>query len=342
MAARDLRYRWFTELMKSEQGSVLATAHHINDSGETMLLNLIRGTGIDGLTGIPVHNQGVIRPLAFATRAEIRNYAAANGVTWREDESNIDDHYQRNFLRHRVMGLLKRINPSIDDTLNRNSNRLSGERELVERSIASWKDDFITEEGGVIRIRKEGLHGFIHKSGVLLRMIEPFGFNFSIAESIVASMDGQPGKRFLSGTHQLVIDRNELIITALSEQIQEVVINDDDRVVNFGLHKLIIDRTNDLQYSQDMSVVSIDHDQLTFPLTWRRWKDGDDFQPLGMKGRKKISDFLIDEKVSVADKEFVTVISSNGEIVWIVGRRVSERFKITAETKRVLRISFQS
>ncbi|MEJ0032288.1 MAG: tRNA lysidine(34) synthetase TilS [Bacteroidota bacterium] len=127
MAARDLRYEWFHELMNSIPGSLVATAHHVNDSGETMLLNLVRGTGIDGLTGIPLNNNGVIRPLAFATRKEISDYAAEHSIVWREDESNLDDHYQRNFLRHRVMGLLKQLNPSLDDTLSKNFSRLGAE-----------------------------------------------------------------------------------------------------------------------------------------------------------------------------------------------------------------------
>jgi tRNA(Ile)-lysidine synthase len=336
MAARDLRYQWFSELLKSEPGSVLATAHHVNDSGETMLLNLIRGTGIDGLTGIPLQNHGVIRPLAFATRADIHNYAAANTIVWREDESNADDHYQRNFLRHRVMGLLKQINPSIDDTLARNSNRMSGERELVERSVADWKESFITQEGEMIRVKKDGLKGFIHKSGVLLRMIEPFGFNFSAAESIVAAMDGQPGKKFLTNTHQLIVDRSELVISSLKSDTNECVINASDEVVECGSEEITIERSANTAISKDLSIASLDADKLAFPLVWRRWKDGDKFQPLGMSGQKKLSDFFVDEKISVADKELVTVIISNNEIVWVVGMRINDKFKIGVNTANVV------
>lgn len=320
MAARDLRYEWFHELLRSRDGSVLATAHHVNDSGETMLLNIVRGTGLDGLTGIPVMNEGIIRPLAFASRDDINKYAADNEITWREDESNLDDHYQRNFVRHRVMSLLKEINPSLDNTLSKNFSRLGAERELMERSVAQLKGDFLLDKEHNIRISKKALQGFIHKSGVLLRMIEQFGFNFSTADSIVAAMDGQPGKMFYSGTHALVVDRDDLIISA--SQIPEV---------DFTTYE-----TTDTGYSNDPDVAHLDADKVIHPLEMRRWKEGDSFQPLGMKGTKKVSDFLIDEKISVIDKQNVFVLTSNNQIAWLVGHRIDERFKITSQTKRVI------
>lgn len=326
MAARDLRYEWFSEMIASAPGAVVATAHHINDSGETMLLNLVRGTGIDGLTGIPLQNNGVIRPLAFATREDINAYAAEHGVTWREDESNLDDHYQRNFLRHRVIGLLKQINPSLDDTMSKNFSRLGAERELMERSLVSLKDKYTKDDHGNIRIEKRGLEGFIHKSGVLLRMIEPFDFNFATAESIVAALDGQPGKKFFSKTHQLVVDRDHLIVSSLfSETIDNTSID--------------IHETTDKSFSSNPDIAYVDADKIHLPLSLRKWKEGDSFQPLGMKGKKKLSDFLIDEKISVTEKQSVTVLTSNEEIVWVVGMRIDDRYKITPSTQRVLVIT---
>ncbi|HZY80038.1 MAG TPA: tRNA lysidine(34) synthetase TilS [Cyclobacteriaceae bacterium] len=338
MAARELRYQWFSELLNDSEGSVLATAHHINDSGETMLLNLIRGTGIDGLTGIPIKKDGIIRPLAFATRSEIDQYAAAHLITWREDESNLDDHYQRNFLRHRVMGLLKQLNPSLDDTLSRNSTRMGGERELIERSLAELKEDFVVDGDGTIRIDKSIFDGFIHKSGVLLRMIEPFGFNFATAESIVAAMNGQPGKSFFSTTHQLVVDRKYLIISALNE-LGETEISQGSKQVSLGNQTLQINESTNVEIPKDHSIASLDLKKITFPLTWRKWKEGDSFQPLGMKGRKKVSDFLIDEKISLTGKQTTTVLISGGEIIWVVGMRIDDRYKITPATNNVLVIS---
>jgi tRNA(Ile)-lysidine synthase len=320
MAARELRYEWFAELMRANKGSVVATAHHVNDSGETMLLNLIRGTGIDGLTGIPTRNDGIIRPLGFATRKQIDHYAAEHAITWREDESNLDDHYQRNFIRHRVMGLLKQINPSIEDTLSRNSSRLGGERELMERSLAELEKNLVLDKKNNIRIPKKALDGFIHKSGVLLRLIEPFGFNFSTAESIVAAMSGQPGKIFLSDTHTLDVDREDLIISSYQWPNVEVTTYE----------------TTDTNFNKDPNVAYLDADKIQFPLVTRRWKEGDWFQPLGMKGKKKVSDFLIDEKVSLVDKQSVVVMTSGDEIFWVVGMRIDDRFKITPATKRVL------
>jgi tRNA(Ile)-lysidine synthase len=320
MAARDLRYEWFGELTRTNEGAVVATAHHVNDSGETMLLNLIRGTGIDGLTGIPLKNEGIIRPLAFATRKQIDQYAADHGITWREDESNLDDHYQRNFIRHRVMGLLKQMNPSIEDTLSRNSSRLGGERELIERSLAELKENYVLDKNNNIRIPKKSLDGFIHKSGVLLRLIEPFGFNFATAESIVGAMNGQPGKMFFSDTHILNIDRDDLIISTSKSPY-----------VEFTTHE-----TSDTSVGSDPNIAYLDADKLQYPIHFRRWKEGDSFQPLGMKGKKKVSDFLIDEKVSLVDKQSITVMTSGEQIVWIVGMRIDDRVKITPQTKRVL------
>lgn len=324
MAARELRYEWFSELMKSKPSSVVATAHHVNDSGETMLLNLVRGTGIDGLTGIPLQNGGVIRPLGFASRDDINNYAAAHGITWREDESNLDDHYQRNFVRHHVMNLLKKINPSLDDTLSKNFSRLGAERELMERSLESLKDRYVVDDGGNVRIAKSELQGFIHKSGVLLRMIEPFDFNFATAESIIAAIDGQPGKMFFSKTHQLVLDREHLIISSLSLSAN----------IDVDIYE-----TTDKNFGTDPGVAYVDADKIQFPLTLRKWKDGDSFHPLGMKGKKKVSDFLIDEKLSLIDKQSVMLLTSGEDVVWIVGMRLDDRFKITMDTKRVLVIT---
>jgi tRNA(Ile)-lysidine synthase len=323
MAARDLRYDWFSELIKNTPGSVLATAHHVNDSGETMLMNLVRGTGIDGLTGIPVKNNNIIRPLAFATRDEISQYAALHEITWREDESNLDDHYQRNFVRHRVMTLLKEINPSLDETLLKNFSRLGAERELMERSLAQLKGEGRKHDENKLLIPKKALEGFIHKSGVLLRMIEEFGFNFSDAESIVASINGQSGKIFFSKTHQLVIDREDLIIAPLSQE----------------LFDLEFQETSEKNFTKDPEIAYLDADKIHFDLVKRKWREGDSFQPLGMKGTKKISDYLIDEKISVIDKQNIQVLTSNDQIVWLIGHRIDDRYKITEGTKRVLVIT---
>ena len=324
MAARELRYEWFNELIESTPGSLVATAHHVNDSGETMLLNIVRGTGIDGLTGIPVQNQNVIRPLAFASRDDINRYAAQHAITWREDESNLDDHYQRNFVRHRVMSLLKEINPSLDETMSKNFSRLGAERELMERSLAAIKEKFVLDKNNNIRIAKSSIEGFIHKSGVLLRMIEPFGFNFSQAESIAAAMDGQPGKTFFSDTHALVIDRDDLIISHY--QWPEI---------DFSTYE-----TTEISFTKDPDVAYLDADRVGSSWCMRKWKDGDWFQPLGMQGRKKLSDFLIDQKISLIEKQSIRVIAtSEEEIVWVVGMRIDDRFKITPETKRVLVIT---
>jgi tRNA(Ile)-lysidine synthase len=219
-----------------------------------------------------------------------------------------------------VMNLLKEINPSLDETMAKNFSRISAEKELMERSLANLKETYLSDKDNNIHIPKNALEGFIHKSGVLLRMIEPFGFNFSNAEQIVAAIDGQPGKVFFSKTHHLVVDREELIISSL--QTSEVEIE--------------IEETTDTSFTNNSAIAYLDAGKITAPFVLRRWEDGDSFHPLGMKGTKKVSDFLIDQKISVVDKQNVYVLTSNGEIVWLVGHRIDERFKITSQTKRVL------
>lgn len=339
MAARDLRRQWFSELLASNPGSVLATAHHANDSGETMVMNLIRGTGIDGLTGIPTENNGIIRPLSFATRHDIEAYAAEKGIVWREDASNAEDHYRRNFVRHRVMDVMRELNPSLEETLQRNTERLGGERELIQRSTDDWKKSFLITHQHHVTILKKGLEGFIHQSGVLLRMIEDFGFNFSQAEAIVAAMKGQPGKIFFSSTHRLTVDREELVIEVKAENLPHILIPGYGTPVFRGDDRLEVEELALGEISRDPLRPTVDADKLAFPLLWRVWQEGDWFHPLGMTGRKKLSDFLTDEKVSAAGKPHATVLESGGQIVWVCGLRLDDRFRITSSTTRVARLS---
>lgn len=338
MAARDLRRQWFFELLASKPGSVLATAHHANDLGETMVMNLIRGTGIDGLTGIPTENDGIIRPLSFATRADIEAYATEKAIVWREDASNAEDHYRRNFIRHRVLRVMKELNPSLDDTLQRNTARLGGERELLQRSTDDWKKTFVVEKGNQVMIQKAGLDGFIHQAGVLLRMIEDFGFNFAQAEGIVAAMKGQVGKIFLSPTHRLTVDREALVIERSEISDTSVLVPGFKSIAKLNEQELELHELTDVFISKDQLRPTVDADLLQFPLEWRVWRDGDWFQPLGMLGRKKISDFLTDEKVSAAAKPLATVLVSGGDVVWVCGLRLDDRFKIGPSTRRAAQL----
>lgn len=334
MAARELRYHWFAEQLSSVDNSLLATAHHLNDSIETAILNLTRGTGIDGLSGIPVKNDRTIRPLLCFTRQEIEKYAADNFIAWREDLSNASDHYDRNFIRHNIIPALKKLNPALEQTMLRNFERVEGERKLVESGYDKWLHESVIQFPDKWTILKKNL-----EPGVLARFLSSFGFNFFTVRDICAASNGQSGKRFLSGTHVLIVDREQLILSESSESPGDVVIKSNDHEAFWGNQHLIVRLSDDVAISSDPLVATMDAEKVKFPLTWRRWKDGDTFVPLGMSGKKKVSDFLVDQKISLADKSIQTVIESDGRIVWVTGLRIDDEVKVTQSTRKVLMMS---
>lgn len=334
MAARELRYGWFEEVLNKEGFRYVATAHHLNDSLETVLINLARGTGIEGMIGIPVKSGNRIRPILFATKSEIENYAAQQGIAWREDSSNLTDDYQRNFIRHQIIPALKKVNPALEDTFSETVSKIGGEIAILQHDLAEWKKEHWVRDGAIIRINKNGL-----TSGEEARLwhgIKSFGFGYSQCEDILRALYGQSGKQFLTTTHKLVVDRDFLVITPGKDILEEVVIEPKQERAYLGSYEMRIHATHELTHSADSGVALLDADKLKFPLIWRKWKPGDYFFPLGMTHRKKISDFLIDNKISVGEKDLVTVLESAGEIVWVVGHRIDNRYKITPQTKDAL------
>jgi tRNA(Ile)-lysidine synthase len=339
MAARELRYQWFHELLAQHGFQSVATAHHLNDTIETTLLNLVRGSGPEGWDGIAARNGKIIRPLLFASRSEIENYAAENGITWREDSSNASDDYQRNFLRHRVTPLLKELNPSFEKSFSDSIAKISSSNELAEAGLRAWRKNFVTEKGDRLFISKEGLDAAEHPEGLLWQVIKSFGYNFDQAAQIIFSIHASPGKLFHSATHELVIDRSALILSKKTEGLNEILIEEGQAKATLGRMTLRIEKLSNAEMTKDATVALIPVDKLQFPLTWRAWREGDSFYPLGMQHKKKISDFLIDQKISMAEKKSVTVLVSGNEIAWVVGMRLDDRFKMTAETKSYFKIS---
>lgn len=337
VAARELRYSFFEEVMANEGYNVLATAHHATDNLETVLLNLTRGTGIDGIAGIPVRNGNIIRPLLFASRAVIEKYALANHVKWMDDSSNLTTDYSRNLIRHRVLPVLKEINPGLDDTIRLTLRRLRGARYFSKRSIDDFSTGAVRADGDDIVIDQALLLRMEFPDVLLWEIIKDFGFGFDQCEQIL--MKHQSGRRFSSTSHELVIDRGRLIVHALRERRELCVVIDQPKGVYAaeGLELSISVRSaGESAITPDNNIAQLDMDQLTFPLTWRTWKDGDHFTPLGMSGRKKVSDFLVDQKTPLHKKAAVSVVESGGEIVWVVGMRISDRAKITDSTRKIL------
>jgi tRNA(Ile)-lysidine synthase len=339
MAARELRYAWFKELMTEYEFDCLATAHHLNDSIETALLNMIRGSGLEGWDGIAERNGKIIRPLLFATRTQIENYAADHQITWREDNSNSSDDYQRNFIRHRIMPLLAEVNPSLENSFANAMDKISSTIELADVGLSEWKQKFIKEKNQFLYISKQGLDSSMHPEGLLWNVTKNYGFNLDQCSQVVNSLNEQSGKVFYSPDYELVIDRSDLILSRRQDQLSEVLINESQTNASLGSASLQIETLAQASISNASNIALIDADKLKFPLVWRRWREGDYFYPLGMQHKKKISDFLIDQKLSLNEKKVTSLLCSGDDVVWVVGLRLDDRFKITSSTKKFLRIS---
>lgn len=337
MAARELRYQWFQELASSEGFQCVATAHHLSDSAETMLLNLLHGKGLPGLTGIPVRNGNVIRPLLFATRQQLVAFATENEIVWREDISNATDDYERNFLRHQVVPSLKELNPSLEDTLARTAFRSQQTLSVLHQALDNWKKVHVQERSLGWSIAKSALKDCSSPVLYLSHVLEPIGFHFDQCVSVVEALDAQSGKQFFSSSHRVVVDRDELLVStiSISDDTTVLILSPDAPVVRAG--KTITASVSDnTSIATDPSWASFDMDKISFPLTWRMWQPGDRFHPLGMKGSKKVSDYLVDEKISRVAKDQVAVLESAGEIIWVVGYRIDERFRVQPSTQRML------
>ncbi len=336
MAARQLRYAWFDRIMDQEDYDFVATAHHLNDNLETVLLNFVRGTGLSGLQGIPIKNGRIVRPLLQFTRAEIKTYATDHRLTWREDSSNAKNDYSRNFIRHHIVPSLKELNPSLEETFARNTERLQASHELARHELERLRQTYVLQQGRQVKISKSITGLFKHPAPVLLELIKEYDFNLDQSMEIVLALHGQPGKQFLSPTHRLVIDREHLIICTHQDEWKEVLIEEGQRHASLGHWVLEMENSTKAEVQSNNLQAILPGDKLHFPLLWRKWKHGDFFFPMGMDHKKKLSDFLVDSKISLTEKEAVTVLESAGEIVWVVGYRIDNRFKIIEEAKKVV------
>ncbi len=340
MAARELRYTWFDELIQKEGFRYVATAHHVNDSIETVFINLTRGTGLEGLVGIPSKNGNRIRPLLFASKIEIETYAAESGVIWREDSSNQTDDYQRNFIRHTIVPALKEINPSLEETFKETVAKIQSELQLIEHEVEQWRERYWREEDARVFINKIG----VSKKTLagLWYGVKPFGFSFTQCEEVLRALAGQSGKYFLSSSHKLVVDRDFIVLAKIAEPLEEVFIDSHQNQAILGNYKIDIKREERANPDASNRVAILDADRVSFPIIWRKWRPGDYFYPLGMEHRKKISDFLIDQKISVTEKDSITVLESAGDILWVVGQRIDNRYKLMPTTRQALSITITS
>ncbi len=345
MAARELRYAWFNKTATETMCSSIAVAHHADDSIETVLLNLIRGTGLKGLTGIEPKNGKVARPLLCCNRSEIENYAGKYKIPYVTDSTNASNDYSRNKIRNVLLPLMAEINPSVKETLAENTVRMRGAWKIYAGKIEEIKNEITTRDGDNFLINIEKLKDQTDVKTILFELLQPFHFNPEVISDIYKNLDKRSGKRFYSESHRLLKDRNFLIIDE-TENVSQIEFSIDEKTgeINFPIH-LSFDKfkkTNEFTPSRLSDTIHVDADKVKFPLTLRKWKDGDSFYPFGMRKSKKLSNFFIDEKLSRNEKEDVWILLSGNKIIWLVGLRLDNRFRINKSTKNILEIKLNS
>lgn len=337
MAARELRYAWFQELMTEKGFDYLLTAHHLDDSIETFLINFTRGTGLEGLTGIPQQNDTVIRPLLPFTRGEIENYAEDNGIKWREDSSNASNKYMRNKLRHDIIPVLKSMNTDFNGSFKETLQHLQQAQSLVEDASVLVYKQVVTEVDGQKHINIEQLLRLPNYHAYLYQWLKPFGF--TAWNDIYNLPSAQTGKQINTEQYRLLKNREILILEPINQQDNQVYkIEENQREVTVPIH-LYFQNTALISINFLKNEIYVDKELVKFPLFVRKWREGDYFYPFGMNGKKKkVSKFFKDEKMSVSEKENTWLLLSGKDIVWIVGRRADERFKVTENTTQILKI----
>ncbi|WP_445452417.1 tRNA lysidine(34) synthetase TilS [Flavobacterium sp. 25HG05S-40] len=339
VAARTLRYDWFKSLLINNDYDYILTAHHLDDSLETFLINFTRASGLDGLTGIPKQNGYLIRPLLAFSRKEIETFSTENAIPWREDSSNASDKYLRNKLRHDVIPVLKELNPSLLDSFEKTIANLQQAQSMVDDASRIVYRKVVTDSDLQKKINLEELMQLPNYQAYLYQWLEPFGF--TDWQSITDLVQAQSGKQIHSSKHTVLKDRNELIVypKEITEETEYFLIEKHQSEVNFPL-KLTFCNLGYISV-QTTNTIFVDEDTLQFPLVIRKWQQGDWFYPLGMTGKKKLSKFFKDEKFSLIDKANTWLLCSDNQIVWVIGIRQDERFKVTQQTKNSLQIQLQ-
>lgn len=341
MAARDLRYEWFNSLLDKHRYDFLATAHHQDDVIETFLINLSRGSGIKGLSGIQPKSGRIIRPMLFTNRLEILEYCKQMKIDYRTDSSNLDTIYKRNLIRQHILPLLEQVNPAFRRNALKTIGNLHETGQLFQQRMSEIKALVYSEDEQGAMIHIEKLLTLSPLKTILFELIREFGFQPEQTDDIMDSLNRESGRKFFSDSYRLVKDREYLLISPFAEkQEKHFYLDEDCTKVSFPVHLSVekLERTSDFRFSTHPNVVDLDLDKLVFPLILRHWQEGEYFQPLGMTGLKKLSDFFIDEKYSIPDKENAWILASGNQVVWILGKRLDDRFKITSTTKRILRI----
>ncbi len=343
MAARDLRYNWFEKIRQDNGFQYIATAHHQDDVIETFFINLLRGTGIRGLSGIKPKKGTIIRPMLFTNRSSIIEYIKNEQLDYRDDSSNSDVKIIRNKLRHQILPMLSEINPAANENIIKTVKNLQDTEHLVQKEIEKARFILGIKAENNCKISIEELKNLKPVKAYLFEILRPYGFNSDQIKDIENTMESVSGKVLYSKTHQILKNRNELIVSLLElpKSFRTSIYNPDEIINLPEGKKLVIQpmkRTDGFQISKEQNIAAIDFDKLKFPLIIREWEQGDYFYPLGMTKKKKLSDFFVDQKYSIIDKQKILLLISDNQIVWIIGQRIDNRFKITETTNNILNI----
>ena len=340
MAARELRYTWFEELAEQLQFDYILTAHHADDNLETFLINFTRGTGLEGLTGIPEVNEKFVRPLLPFSSSDIETYAQENHINWRDDSSNKSVKYLRNKLRHEVIPILKDINPSLLQSFQSTLNNLNDTASIVAYSV----DEFLSKaidsiEDNEVKFKVSEFKKLNNPKPYLYESLKKFGF--TQWDDIVNLLDAETGKQVFSERYRLIKNRAHLLLSKItSDDVKSYSIDENSKRIETALGVLLFDEA-DAVFGKRTNVIFVDKDKLEYPLTIRKWQVGDVFYPLGMTGKKKLSKYFKDEKLSLLDKENTWLLCSGEAIVWVINRRADNRFRVTESTEQILKIELQ-
>jgi tRNA(Ile)-lysidine synthase len=339
MAARDLRYNWFEELRNAFNFDFILTAHHANDNLETFIINLVRGTGLEGLTGIKEDNNYIIRPLLSFSRAQLESYAKNNNLKWREDSSNASTKYMRNKVRHQVVPTLEELNPQLLQSFEQTQEHLKDSFNLIEDYIGLLYSEIVTKTRFGYQLKIETLRKIPNTKAVLYQLLRSFGF--TEWNDVYHLLEAQPGKIVFSNTHRLIKDREFLVLTEIPNDMdsEEFTIPEGEEIVMLPIGTFTIYEVANIEENSH-NCIYVPKEKLIYPLVLRKWKEGDYFYPFGMKGKKKLSDFFKDKKLSLPEKENIWLLFSGEEIVWVVNHRADNRFAITDSTQNIIKITY--
>ena len=342
VAARDLRYTWFYKLLDANQYDYVLTAHNTNDNLETFIINLTRGSGLEGFTGIPPVNQKSVRPLLAFSRDDITLFAIKNGIVWREDRSNASIKYVRNKVRHKVIPILKELNPHVLESFQNTIEYLNESQSIINDAVKNITANVVSYENDVLKISCKEIDKLSNKKAYLYQLLQ--GYGFTAWNDIVDLISAQPGKHIFSNTHRLLKDRNFLILTTInkSQSIKGPILIDQKVSEITNPIKLTIQNTDDFTCKNTHEII-IDNDLINYPLSLKKWHHGDTMYPAGMKGSKKISQLFKDNKLSLLDKEKIWILAdAKNHIIWVIGLRQDRRYLANITSKNRLKISYLS